>query len=100
MLQRLATKCSKPKNTRGRIALPGGDLQSLALVGGSELSLVAEFGSLQQEMGQEVKAQTPLTLSGEARCSKSHTVSATQISEITASVTICWVDNISSIIVP
>jgi len=31
------------------MALPGGDLQGLALVGGSELTLVAEFAALQQE---------------------------------------------------
>lgn len=70
------------------MALPGGDLQSLALVGGSELSLVAEFGLLQQEMAREVKAQTPLTRSGERGWTSITTVRPTQTSEIATSVSI------------
>ncbi|XHC00072.1 hypothetical protein ABWH97_03805 [Nitratireductor sp. ac15] len=52
---------AKPKSTRGRIALPGVDLQDhrlplkRALVGCSELSLVAEFRACRQEIAPRVK---------------------------------------------
>lgn len=55
MLQRRSTKRSKPKNTRGRLALPGGDLRDLVPVGGSEFTLVAEFRAHTPEIGAKVK---------------------------------------------
>ncbi|MAS14110.1 MAG: hypothetical protein CMH69_12455 [Nitratireductor sp.] len=70
---------AKPKSTRGRIALPGVDLQDRyflskgALVGCSELSLVAEFRACRQEIVSGVKKKRclPLVAVGRPRLSVS-----------------------------